>query len=51
MILLYAASTTYHTLDISPKINQILRKLDHRHDDFYSDCRNLHSGMYDCIRR
>ena len=29
MILLYAASTTYHTLDISPKINQILRKLDH----------------------
>lgn len=29
MILLYAASTTYHTLGISPKINQILRKLDH----------------------
>ena len=29
MILLYAASTTYHTLDISPKINQMLRKLDH----------------------
>ncbi len=29
MILLYAASTTYHTLDISPKINRILRKLDH----------------------
>lgn len=29
MILLYAASTTYHTLDISPKINQILRKVDH----------------------
>lgn len=29
MILLYAASTIYHTLDISPKINQTLRKMDH----------------------
>ncbi len=29
MILLYAASTIYHTLDISPRINQILRKADH----------------------
>lgn len=29
MILLYAASTTYHTLDISPKINKLLRKIDH----------------------
>ena len=29
MIALYAASTIYHTLDISPKINQMLRKLDH----------------------
>ena len=29
MILLYAASTTYHTLDISPKVNRILRKIDH----------------------
>lgn len=29
MILLYAASTTYHTLDISPKVNSILRKIDH----------------------
>ena len=29
MILLYAASTIYHTLDISPKVNQILRKVDH----------------------
>ena len=26
MILLYAASTIYHTLDISPKINRMLRK-------------------------
>ena len=29
MILLYAASTIYHTLDLSPQINTILRKLDH----------------------
>jgi len=29
MILLYAASTLYHTLDISEKVNQILKKLDH----------------------
>ena len=29
MILLYAASTVYHTLDISEKVNKILRKLDH----------------------
>lgn len=29
MILLYAASTVYHTLDISPNVNQILRKVDH----------------------
>ena len=29
MFLLYAASTTYHTFDISPKINKMLRKIDH----------------------
>lgn len=29
MVLLYSASTIYHTLDISPKFNQILRKIDH----------------------
>ncbi len=29
MILLYAASTIYHTFDISPKINRILQKADH----------------------
>lgn len=29
MILLYAASTVYHTLDLSPKINKILKKIDH----------------------
>ena len=29
MILLYAASTIYHTLNISPKVNRLLRKIDH----------------------
>lgn len=29
MILLYGASTIYHTLDISEKTNRILRKIDH----------------------
>lgn len=29
MILLYTASTVYHSLDISPKVNQMLRKIDH----------------------
>ena len=29
MILLYAASTTYHTFDISKKVNTILKKIDH----------------------
>ena len=29
MILLYAASTIYHTLNLSERTNRILRKLDH----------------------
>lgn len=29
MVGLYGASTLYHTLDISPKINKLLRKIDH----------------------
>lgn len=29
MILLYGASATFHSLDINPKINKILKKLDH----------------------
>lgn len=29
MILLYAASTVYHTFDISAHVNRILRKIDH----------------------
>ncbi len=29
LILLYAASTTYHTFDISTKVNTLLKKIDH----------------------
>lgn len=29
MIFLYAASTIYHTFDISPQVNKILKKIDH----------------------
>lgn len=29
MVLLYGASTTYHTLDLSEKVNTILKKIDH----------------------
>ena len=29
MVLLYASSTTYHTFDISKKVNTILKKIDH----------------------
>lgn len=29
MILLYAASTTYHSLDISSNVNKVLKKIDH----------------------
>ena len=29
LILLYAASTTYHTIDLSEKVNTILKKIDH----------------------
>ena len=29
LILLYAASTTYHTFDISEKVNTVLKKIDH----------------------
>lgn len=29
MVLLYGASTTYHTFDISEKVNTVLKKLDH----------------------
>ncbi len=29
MVLLYAASTIYHTLDVSPGVNKLLKKIDH----------------------
>jgi len=29
LILLYAASTTYHTFDLSPRVNTVLKKIDH----------------------
>ena len=29
LILLYAASTTYHTFDVSERVNTILKKIDH----------------------
>ncbi len=29
LVLLYAASTTYHTFDLSQKVNTILKKIDH----------------------
>lgn len=29
MIMLYAASTTYHAFDVSEKVNTVLRKIDH----------------------
>ena len=29
MVLLYGASTTYHTFNISAKVNKVLRKIDH----------------------
>ena len=29
LILLYAASTTYHTFDISERVNKLLKKIDH----------------------
>ena len=39
MILLYAASTIYHTVDSTEN---------GPHDDFYFDCRKLHAGVPDC---
>lgn len=29
MILLYGASTAYHTFDVSPRVNKVLKKMDH----------------------
>lgn len=46
MVFLYAASTIYHTLDISPKINRLLKK-NRSYDDFHPDCRNVHANLPD----
>ena len=46
MILLYAASTIYHTLNLSERTNRILRKLDHS-----TDCRKLHTNLPDRFER
>ena len=40
LILLYAASTTYHTIDRSERVNTILKKIDHS-----ADRRQLYSYM------
>ena len=42
LILLYAASTTYHTFDKSKKVNTILKKIDHM---MISVRRKLHSDL------
>ena len=42
MILLYAASTTYHTFDVSPSVNKLLKKVDHM---MISDCRKLYASV------
>lgn len=44
LILLYAASTTYHTFDKSRKVNTILKK-NRPHDDQRTHCRKLHSDL------
>ncbi len=44
LILLYAASTTYHTFDISAKVNTILKKIDHM-IDLYPYRRKLYSNL------
>ena len=49
MILLYAASTTYHTFDISAKINTILKKWDHMMISV--NCRKLHTNLFIGIKR
>ena len=44
MILLYAASTLYHSVDSTEKVNRRLRKIG-PYDDFYYDSRKLHTCM------
>ena len=46
MVLLYAASTIYHSVDSTEKVNRRLRK-NGSHDDLRDDRRQLHSCMPD----
>ena len=50
LILLYAASTTYHTFDISEKGNTVFKK-DRPYDDLRPDSRKLHACLLTCLRR
>ena len=50
LILLYAASTTYHTFDISEKGKHCLKK-DRPYDDLRPDSRKLHACLLTCLRR
>ena len=47
MILLYTASTVYHSVDSSEKVNRRLRK-NRSYDDFYYDRRKLYTCMSHC---
>lgn len=49
MILLYGASTSYHSFDISEKANLLFEE-NGSYDDFCIDCRFLHTGLSDCIK-
>lgn len=44
MILLYTASTVYHSVDSTEKVNRRLRK-NGSHDDLCYDCRKLYSNL------
>lgn len=49
MILLYGASTSYHSFDISEKANLRFEETG-SYDDFCIDCRFLYTGLFDCIK-
>ena len=50
LILLYAASTTYHTFDRSEKVNTILKK-NRSYDDLCINCRKLYTYLSTCTWR
>lgn len=49
MILLYGASTSYHSFDISE--GESAFEENGSYDDFCIDCRFLYTGLSDCIKR